>query len=108
MMGLRLGRCSISFNPRSRVGSDKIVNVNANFTNMFQSTLPRRERRSDGSVGSPPPPGFNPRSRVGSDNKYLFGICTGYGFNPRSRVGSDCRHTCLIGCFNIVSIHAPA
>ena len=55
---------------------------------IFQSTLPRGERRY-------PPASvflvenFNPHSRVGSDKIYLMQIHPVKNFNPHSRVGSD-------------------
>ena len=77
------------FNPRSREGSDFVGNIGKKGFGLFQSTLPRRERRiittiavaiqnisihapAKGatvplSVGFPHLPNFNPRSREGSD-----------------------------------------
>ena len=74
---------SISFNPRSRVGSDLIQQHISNGGIKFQSTLPRGER-----------------------HRAKLRIRSIYSFNPRSRVGSDTK----ISLFNIqkVSIHAPA
>ncbi len=76
------------FNPRSRVGSDIDKYTLQNIVHTFQSTLPRRERLH---YGKAPPGGqsFNPRSRVGSDDKETHSRDTAHGFNPRSRVGSD-------------------
>ena len=73
-----------NFNPRSREGSDNVLDDN-NFSVIgFQSTLPRRERpgteSSDGVIGY-----FNPRSREGSDGTYM---------DYRQKI--------------IISIHAPA
>ena len=78
---------------------------------IFQSTLPRRERRSDPRHPAAQQRDFNPRSRVGSDHpvKPLFSMFHVFQstlprrerrkpvtirikfhyFNPRSRVGSD-------------------
>ena len=59
------------FNPRSREGSDKNRFQFCNGFNIFQSTLPRRERRqrcySDNGSNH-----FNPRSREGSDRSHLL------------------------------------
>ena len=52
---------------------------------IFQSTLPRGERR------------------VVSSN----GVCIGTDFNPRSREGSD-KVLCFANLFSKISIHAPA
>ena len=55
---------------------------------LFQSTLPRRERRGrininhDGFC-------FNPRSHVGSDWMEVYTYNDRFSFNPRSHVGSD-------------------
>ena len=63
---------------------------------IFQSTLPRGERRY-------PPASvflvenFNPHSRVGSDKIYLMQIHPVKNFNPHSRVGSD---FCVFRQFN--------
>ena len=56
----------IRFNPRSRAGSDKVL-----------------EGKYDGQAG------FNPRSRAGSDLAVIILISFFFGFNPRSRAGSD-------------------
>ena len=100
------------FNPRSRTGSDIWTIVTTTLFQIFQPTLPHRERRI------PPPQKsrcggyFNPRSRTGSDvnlRRYMAGEPeisthaprTGSDafnhifeqskrhFNPRSRTGSD-------------------
>ena len=57
-------------------------------TRQFQSTLPRRERH--GTAPAPSScPNFNPRSRVGSDKCFSTTLYIFQNFNPRSRVGSD-------------------
>ena len=73
-----------NFNPRSREGSDVLAFPFVIKLSQFQSTLPRRERRTR-----------------------TCNICTKVDFNPRSREGSDC------GCSPTkspacISIHAPA
>ena len=78
-------RQTSGFNPRSRVGSDVIVQVLAMLVMLFQSTLPRGERQD-------------------IDNRCVLVT----SFNPRSRVGSDGRTERLPCAGNIVSIHAPA
>ena len=73
----------------------------------FQSTLPRRERRSWANVSPQIHLYFNPRSREGSDALRTWqGIPVMY-FNPRSREGSDKCSSGLPGGI-IISIHAPA
>ena len=97
---------------RSREGSD-YTTINLYFvSHVFQSTLPRRERRPANGRFRCAPPHFNPRSREGSDSTLcggnLFLICISIHapakgatsdassgsigrsyFNPRSREGSD-------------------
>ena len=56
--------------------------------NIFQSTLPRRERLIR-KIKCCSQKNFNPRSREGSD-KYIASYFSDYiYFNPRSREGSD-------------------
>ena len=54
----------------------------------FQSTLPRRERPQENAPACPPAH-FNPRSREGSDFGRLSIKQTLTNFNPHSREGSD-------------------
>ena len=56
---------------------------------MFQSTLPRRERRIRMDILYRMIQGFNPRSREGSDHPAGCNPDGECGFNPRSREGSD-------------------
>jgi hypothetical protein len=55
------------FNPRSREGSDRLVDVYKGSPALFQSTLPRGERQSRRSGWSCRFLSFNPRSREKSD-----------------------------------------
>ena len=98
------------FSPCSRGGSDFIPRLKPGNQFLFQSTLPRRERRIhvdadiaptsfqstlphgerhrhrwDGQMASD----FNPRSRMGSDGNFQPLIASSNYFNPRSRMGSD-------------------
>ncbi len=57
----------LCFNPRSHEGSDASNPVAYALFRMFQSTLPRRERRKDGREIEIQNNGFNPRSHEGSD-----------------------------------------
>ena len=131
-----------NFNPRSREGSDVSVQIvilqlkisirapargatySVKFRNdfrLFQSALPRGERRGT-SCTSSILRNFNPRSREGSDEIYTGGLAKvtlfqsalprgerqrsvtymskDENFNPRSREGSD-----LLGKECCVSIH---
>ena len=57
---------------------------------VFQSTLPRRERRENQVCGLVfAVNDFNPRSREGSDDFILHSFTAVCYFNPRSREGSD-------------------
>ena len=77
----------ISFNPRSREGSDAAVPVGHDERVVFQSTLPRGERHgmewpqktSNVSIHAP--------ARGATSAK--IGASASTGFNPRSREGSD-------------------
>ena len=72
----------------------------------FQSTLPRRERRTGcGAAGAVDH--FNPRSREGSDAQCGKCVERRLDFNPRSREGSDLV-ALLPGHVPRISIHAPA
>ena len=73
---------------------------------IFQSTLPRRERRCRNAFGCYPD-NFNPRSREGSDKTHNSCSNTGKYFNPRSREGSD-KSCVTISGYIIISIQAPA
>ena len=74
---------------------------------IFQSTLPRRERRSDPRHPAAQQRDFNPRSRVGSDARSIPPPLLSIYFNPRSRVGSDYDGEKQMWIAKI-SIHAPA
>ena len=58
----------IDFNPRSRVGSDRIQQIPRLPLLQFQSALPRGERHPFHSTYTSRIHDFNPRSRVGSDD----------------------------------------
>ena len=59
------------FNPRSHEGSDGIVTHSLHLRQIFQSTLPRGERRQT-MKSAWQPTDFNPRSHEGSDNLFHF------------------------------------
>ena len=61
------------FNPRSREGSDAWAAGRIYSADKFQSTLPRRERRSASALRFCSALNFNPRSREGSDGVYFAG-----------------------------------
>ena len=62
--------------------------VNKLWTTVFQSALPRGERRKDAGDADAPQ-NFNPRSHEGSDPRPERYILPNYDFNPRSHEGSD-------------------
>ena len=80
-----IGHRSISFNPRSREGSDCLYFYCFVVKVGFQSTLPRRER-----------------------HMFSFLVWDFERFNPRSREGSDEIPPPTRGNATLVSIHAPA
>ena len=79
------------FNPRSHEGSDLEKQSDTLTSVIFQSTLPRGERRRPckerGALFY-----FNPRSHEGSDPLELMTVLIIYDFNPRSHEGSDERN----------------
>ena len=68
---------------------------------IFQSTLPRGERRQK-IICKRREHNFNPRSREGSDVIFLPSSPFIPNFNPRSREGSDCKNTQTT---NIISVY---
>ena len=81
----RCNGCSWNgFNPRARVGRDRLSNG--------QKRLRKR---------------FNPRARVGRDDERFEEILIFHRFNPRARVGRDNRQY-FLPFYLTVSIHAPA
>ena len=101
-------RCpaSLYFNPRSREGSDFIFVEGLFQLTLFQSTLPRRERRKR-ALWRFDRFYFNPRSREGSDAFFCssFMVCNISIHAPAKGATSDisiCWHRIII------SIHAPA
>ena len=73
----------MNFNPRSHEGSDHIHGVLSNTGCIFQSTLPRRERRL-----------------------FVLWHILFINFNPRSHEGSDEGKSPVVGQ-SCISIHAP-
>ena len=79
----------VYFNPRSHEGSDARFDKRQNKVTVFQSTLPRGERRGSFFSGLWGIINFNPRSHEGSDDICLFSNPHISNFNPRSHEGSD-------------------
>ena len=95
------------FNPHSHEGSDDIRFVSVKFGNIFQSTLPRRERQHPVYFRFHILINFNPHSHEGSD-LISSGDCRfGNYFNPHSHEGSDFVHLKCIFLVHSISIHTP-
>ena len=94
------------FNPRSREGSDAILNAYGCSVLAFQSTLPRGERHVTLTMMLPL---FLFQSTLprGERLNSIPVIASRHNFNPRSREGSDSIIHILKDHFYI-SIHAPA
>ena len=123
------GELFCNFNPRSREGSDPPslyqfllhhISIHAPARGatatplswacdykLFQSTLPRGERRGTPFFMISKSTYFNPRSREGSDCRSCYSHNQEIYFNPRSREGSDFTIRMLFSAARI-SIHAPA
>ena len=123
-----LGPTTESFNPRSRMGSDRSSSVSVADVKQFQSTLPYGERRgvqeefaAMTSVSIHAPVWGATMARWIRSHIRRFQSTLPYGerqigfdgynsvktsFNPRSRMGSDSTFL-LFGLLGIVSIHAP-
>ena len=94
------------FNPRSLTGSDAKAVMDIYTEEIFQSTLPHRERRTS-DKGRPGYSYFNPRSLTGSDPAHFPEAEDPVHFNPRSLTGSDSVEEAMSGKCHI-SIHAPS
>ena len=118
------------FNPRSREGSDPRTGRKKHWIFLFQSTLPRRERRPTATLRRRTPPisihapakgatitsfnSFHParefQSTLPRRERPTPCRCSDprpYHFNPRSREGSDQSYL-LSPHYLFISIHAPA
>ena len=100
-------RWRASFNPRSRMGSDRSRVTATLYADVFQPTLPHGERPRAGMSAAGPVYGFNPRSRMGSD-AWPISRDRRVWFQPTlphgERRGSPSRLTADVH----VSTHAPA
>ena len=93
------------FNPRSHEGSDASASSPLLWYNIFQSTLPRGERRISYALHMAII-NFNPRSHEGSDQTTTAQSSRIHHFNPRSHEGSDA-NAAKLGRYLMISIHAP-
>ena len=102
--------CKLSnFNPRSREGSDLKAVTRLLPSVLFQSALPRGERRFKIHSQIPFKQYFNPRSREGSDPcPWVVLFVRKINFNPRSREGSDIDVLLSNASVQQISIRAPA
>ena len=118
------------FNPRTRVGCDKMNDVQEAIAFDVSIHAPAWGATREQPVMRQREFSFNPRTRVGCDKSPMLFKTLESGFNPRTRVGCDLCWGCLIRhgalCFNPrtrvgcdaatsrtrlicnVSIHAPA
>ena len=97
-----------NFNPRSREGSDYKKVSGELHAVIFQSTLPRGERRKD-HAGQPVWSGhFNPRSREGSDGVPSFALIPLNFISIHAPARGATILLCNIQLFSDISIHAPA
>ena len=74
---------------------------------IFQSTLPRGERRGIYFLTRTDENDFNPRSHEGSDPLTSYSRKYSMDFNPRSHEGSDTDPSPHIRMTHPISIHAP-
>ena len=96
----------MNFNPRSHEGSDAVGADIEAIEKVFQSTLPRGERRYPQAISYYKASDFNPRSHEGSDSIILSAGLNCLNFNPRSHEGSDFLSSLNFSLLHI-SIHAP-
>ena len=103
--GLNVVVRHISFNPRTRVGCDRIQRRRVFVHGCFN---PRTRVGCDTDFQSNAIHGrrFNPRTRVGCDNYMIAKAKQDDSFNPRTRVGCDCANQ-ISQKRKQVSIHAP-
>ena len=97
----------VDFNPRSHEGSDLWIMVSQSVVTIFQSTLPRGERRRPVRPAVSYSGHFNPRSHEGSDYPLQTFRHKATYFNPRSHEGSDDFHCVPKYRRCHISIHAP-
>ena len=97
----------LNFNPRSREGSDKTSAADPASTELFQSTLPRGERRSPRSVPLPFPAISIHAPARGATNLTAYRAHLGYISIHAPARGATCEDV-LTFTWTIISIHAPA
>ena len=96
-----------SFNPRTREGCDSRAAPSRTRSNLFQSTHPRRVRRSIAYVRLMMQ-GFNPRTREGCDVRIRRSAYRSHRVSIHAPAkGATCRLD-LMSQSDVVSIHAPA
>ncbi len=100
--------CCAGFNPRSREGSDAILIFRFGGNQVFQSTLPRGERRGYRGLIQKSESRFNPRSREGSDVSARRKATTRFMFQSTLPRGERHVETDMSPDSLLVSIHAPA
>ena len=98
-------RSIMHFNPRSHEGSDQTALIIARERWIFQSTLPRGERRLQIWVMKCSLRFQSTLPRGERHKRPLFFVCEA-NFNPRSHEGSD-QTLSSVRCSPQISIHAP-
>ena len=96
-----------NFNPRSREGSDPDAALIVASYDKFQSTLPRRERRTVDVMRTATRKISIHAPAKGATQLCLMAASPVGNFNPRSREGSD-RQMRAVPDGTAISIHAPA
>ena len=81
---------TFNFNPRSRVGNDKVNDEWLTEGTGFQSTFPRGER-PNATKSSELPCQFQSTFPRGERPTQMRNNDANHDFNPRSRVGNDCK-----------------
>ena len=95
------------FNPRSREGSDVCIDLISCVKTLFQSTLPRRERRCSARLGKIHR-NFNPRSREGSDLPEPFKLIHHLRISIHAPAKGATQTISVATATQVISIHAPA
>ena len=95
-----------NFNPRPRMGSDRI-RFDAIYRSCNFNPRPRMGSDARKRIANAAEQYFNPRPRMGSDCNWLNSRLAPSYFNPRPRMGSDAALSRLSQSM-LISIHAPA
>ena len=97
-----------SFNPRTRVGCDQIMDDWVTYQDAFQSTHPRGVRRFPVKPDTVFDQGFNPRTRVGCDGTPVFFLLAARTVSIHAPAWGATWLEHEPSAKSYVSIHAPA